>query len=466
MTSLTVSKTPEAERALRRKIRAGLNDWVDFVLRSRGQAAARHHREIIGALEDVSSGTTSRLMLLLPPGSAKSTIASLLFPAWWMARNPGGSVITACHTAGLANHFGRGVRSLLAEHGPRLNVALRADCKAAGRFLTEQGGEYFAVGVGGAVTGRRADLALIDDPIMGFEDAENPASRQKLWNWYRTELVTRLKPQGRVILVMTRWHQDDLAGRLMTQDGWRTIRLPALAEADDPLGRAEGDALWPAWESREAILAKKASMGESAFAALFQQAPLVDAGSVFRTERVRFSDVAPHGKSVRGWDLASSSDLSRDPDWTAGVKLLRDQQGAYWVTDVRRMRGKPDEVAAFIVATAAQDGESVTIGLPADPGQAGQFQVMHLVRLLAGYTVRSSPERGSKVVRAEAASSQVDHNNVTLLRAAWNQAFLDELALFPNGPKDDQVDAFSRAFGMLTVTNAQTGYVSIGLMGR
>jgi predicted phage terminase large subunit-like protein len=447
-------------------LRADLNEWVDFVLTQRGQSAARHHREIIKALEDVDSGATARLMLLLPPGSAKSTFASWLFPAWWMARNPGCSVITACHTAGLANHFGRGVRSLLAEHGPRLNVALRADCKAAGRFLTEQGGEYFAVGVGGAVTGRRADLALIDDPIVGFGDAENAAAREKLWNWYRTELVTRLKPRGRVVLVMTRWHRDDLAGRLMTQDGWRCIRLPALAEADDPLGRAEGDALWPEWEGREAILAKKASMGESAFAALFQQAPLADAGSVFPVQRLRYGDAAPVGATVRGWDLASSDDLARDPDWTAGVKLLRDDTGLFWITDVRRIRAKPDEVAAFVVATAAQDGESVRIGLPTDPGQAGQYQVMHLARQLAGYQIHSSPERGSKKLRAVNAAAQVDHGNVTLQRAAWNQAFVEELALFPGGPKDDQVDAFSRAFELLAAMTQPARFTRVSHFGR
>jgi hypothetical protein len=223
---------------------------------------------MIAALEKVADGRTNRLMLLMPPGSAKSSYASELFPAWWMARHPRGAVIAASHTASLAEHLGRRVRGLLSVHGARLGLTLRDDAHAAGRFATEGGGEYFAIGVRGAVTGRRADLALIDDPIASFADAASRAARDHLWDWYRSELVTRLKPKAAIVLVMTRWHCDDLAGRLLEQPGWTVLRLPALAEEGDPLGREPGAALWPGWEDRAALLAKRDALGEPSFAAM------------------------------------------------------------------------------------------------------------------------------------------------------------------------------------------------------
>ena len=268
------------EQSLRQAIRTSLPAWATFALSSTGQVPARHHLIMMDALERVSRGETTRLMLLLPPGSAKSTYASRLFPAWWLAQHPESAIITACHTARLAEHFGRGVRGLLDEHAKRLGVRLRGDSRAAGRFTTERGGEYFGIGIHGAVTGRRADLALIDDPVASFAEAESFSAREHLWDWFRSELVTRLKPRGRIILVMTRWHCDDIAGRLIERGEWTVLRLPALADKDDLLTREPGAALWPEWESREALQAKRSLIGERHFNALYQQAPLRDGGQV------------------------------------------------------------------------------------------------------------------------------------------------------------------------------------------
>lgn len=464
MTQLT--RRTAGERTLRRRIREGLEDWAGLALANTGQAVAPHHAAMIAALEDVASGATERLMLLMPPGYAKSFYATRLFPAWWLARHPRSAVITACNTAKLAEYFGRDVRRLLTAHGTRLNVCLGRDARAAGQFRTDSGGEYFAIGVGGTVTGRRADLAVIDDPVRGHEDADSRVARDRLWDWYRSELLTRLKPHGRVVLVMTRWHCDDLAGRLLVQEGWRCLRLPALAEADDVLGRAVGDALWPGWESRVALLAKQASMGDATFAALYQQAPLPEGGNLFDMTKIGLVDSVPDGVAVRAWDLASGHVSARDPDWTVGLKLVRDRHGVFCVDDVRRMRVAPNELAAAIVTTARQDGHAVTIGLPCDPGQAGSFQVTMLTRALAGYAVRSSPEVGSKARRAQFVAAQMAVGNVVVRRAAWTAAFLDELALFPTGPKDDQVDALSRAFKLLTEAGTPARFASVPHLAR
>jgi len=454
------------EQALRLEIRCSLVAWSRHAMAVQGLVPAAHHLAMIRELDRLAHGSTSRLLLLLPPGSAKSTYASLLFPAWWMANNPTGAVIAASHTASLADHFGRGVRSLLAEHAPRLGVSMRQDARAAGRFMTSQGGEYFAVGVRGAVTGRRADLALIDDPVRSMAEAETPRAREQLWSWFRSELVTRLKPNGRILLVMARWHPDDLAGRLIEQGGWSVLQLPALADEGDPLGRVPGAALWPEWEDRTALLAKQSVLGERHFAALFQQAPVLNTGQFFDTAHIPVVDRAPAGTSVRAWDLAGSSDISRNPDWTVGLRLLRDEAGRFVVEDIRRVRADPAAVARLIRQVAETDGLGVAIGLPRDPGQAGLFQVAALMSLLAGFRVSSSPETDSKTERAKPVASQVGVGNVSVVRAHWTRAFLDELDLFPSGGKDDQVDALSRAIMMLAPATQPARYKNVPLFAR
>jgi predicted phage terminase large subunit-like protein len=383
-----------------------------------------------------------------------------------MAQHPRGAVIAACHTARLAEHFGRGVRGLLREHAPRLRVSLSSDARAAGRFVTSTGGEYFGVGVNGAVTGRRADLALIDDPVRSFADAESFSARERLWNWFRSELVTRLKPGGRMVLVMTRWHCDDLAGRLMERGGWEVLRLPAFAEAGDALGRAPGEALWPEWEDSAALADKRTLLGERQFGAMFQQAPLRDGGRLFDMRKLRVVEAVPDGMAVRAWDLAGTVDGTGDPDWTVGVRLVRDISGAVFVDDVVRFRAVPGEVADRMRVVAAADGVRVAVGLPQDPGQAGKSQVVFLTQMLAGFTVTATPETGAKTIRAMPIASQISAGTVSMRRAHWNGAFVDELSAFPHGRKDDQVDALARAFSMLVSARAPAHFTRLPFSGR
>jgi predicted phage terminase large subunit-like protein len=419
-----------------------------------GQAPATHHRLLLRQLDLVCRGDIDRLMVLMPPGSAKSTYTSMLYPAWWFTQHPASSLIAASHTNSLAEHFGRQVRELVREHGSRLGYGLLAGHQAAGRWRTTRRGEYFAAGVRGPLTGRRADLAIIDDPVKSQAESDSPLHRDRLWNWYRFDLTTRLKPQGRIVLVMTRWHADDLAGRLLEQNAaeWHVIRLPALAEENDPLQRPVGTALWPEWEDEEALLRRREAIGERAWSALFQQSPRPLAGSLFRTECIDIIEPPPIASCliVRAWDFAATATTgANDPDWTVGVKLARDQQGRFIVLDVIRMRGSPHEVENAVAETARVDGPAVAIGMPQDPGQAGKHQVSYLARRLAGYRISTSPETGAKTTRAAPVASQVEARNVAMVRARWNHAFLEELRDFPFGRKDDQVDALSRAFTVL-----------------
>jgi predicted phage terminase large subunit-like protein len=447
-----------------------LQDWARTVLAPSGQVPARHHLEILKDLTGLAEGGCDRLMLLMPPGSAKSTYASVIFPPWWFLRHPTSAVIVACHTEALAWHFGRRVRRLVGEHADVLGYGLTRDDRAAGRFSTTAGGQYFAAGVRGPITGRRADLVLVDDPIKSHAEADSATLRDGLWDWWQSELLTRLKPGGRVVLVMTRWHEDDLGGRLLATDeaSWRVIRLPALAEANDPLGRPAGAPLWPEWEDAAALARKRLAVGPRVWSALYQQNPQPVDGLLFQTGRVGLLDAVPDvTRTVRAWDLAATAvGRGRDPDWTVGLKLARNDSGQFIVLDIVRLRGGPHEVEAAIVATARADGHGVPIGLPQDPGQAGKQQVAWLTGRLAGFRVAAGPESGSKLTRAGPVASQVDAGNLALLRARWNRAFLDELRDFPQGRKDDQVDALARAFTMLSEAAAPARRVFVPVMAR
>ena len=459
----------DSERTLRKSIRNDLTAWAALALAPRGHIPAAHHSLILTELEHLSAARTDRLMLLLPPGSAKSTYASLVFPPWWLARHPQSSVIATSHTASLARHFGRGVRSLVEIHAPRLGYSLDPASRAAHRFGTTRGGEYYATGVRGPITGRRADLILIDDPVKSQAEADSPAARDQLWNWFRSDLTTRLKPGGRIVLVMTRWHPDDIGGRILDgPDPWRTLRLPALAEPTDPLGREPGAPLWPEWEDAAAIGRKRTLLGERTFAALFQQDPRPRIGRLFQAAKIALADdLMPTSNAVRAWDLAATAETrGRDPDYTVGLKLARDPAGGFVVLDVVRFRGNPHEVEQALVATAAADGPHVPIGLPQDPGQAGKAQIRNLTSILAGHRVIASPESGAKETRALPAASQVNNGNLTLRRASWNRNFLEELQDFPDGTKDDQVDALSRAFAMLTEHTTPARRANIPILTR
>jgi len=463
-------RTLTAERALRRRIRRSLATWARTALAGVGQTPAAHHLRLIAELEAVSRGEVDRLIVLMPPGSAKSTYASILFPVWWFTQHPASAVLAVAHTADLAAHFGRLTRNLVNEHHPRLGYKLAADKRAAASWHITTRGSYHGTGVRGPVVGRRADLILIDDPVKSQAEADSLSQRDNLWMWYRSDLTPRLKPGGRIVVIMTRWHEDDLGGRLLQgQERWRSLALPALAEADDPLGRAPGTALWPAWEDEAALLRKRAAVGERAWSALFQQRPMPLSGGLFRNERIVILETAPavRGPVVRAWDLAASRRVAgANPDWTVGLKMMREESGRFVVLDVVRLQGGPHEVETAIVNTAEQDTKTVTIGLPQDPGQAGRAQVLYLSRLLAGFNVNASPESGAKETRALGVASQCAAGNLCVVRGRWTAAFLEELAGFPAGAKDDQVDALSRAFAMLTNAPAPARSIRLPFIAR
>jgi predicted phage terminase large subunit-like protein len=241
--------------------------------------AADHHRRICERLEAVERGDIDRLMIFMPPRHGKSELASKRFPAWCLGRQPTRQIIAASYNSDLANDFGRNVRNIVDEPEFRevfTNVTLASDSHAANRMNTNHGGAYVAAGVGTAVTGRGAHIALIDDPFKDREEADSERRRDLVWDWYRSTLFTRLMPGGAIVLIQTRWHEDDLAGRLLESesDQWEVLELPAID--------ADGHALWPEWYDTPALERIKNTIGPREWSALYQQRPQPDEGTFFQ----------------------------------------------------------------------------------------------------------------------------------------------------------------------------------------
>jgi predicted phage terminase large subunit-like protein len=243
-------------------------------------AAAAHHHLICSRLEAVERGDIDRLMIAMPPRHGKSQLASRLFPAWCLGRNPRTQIIAASYNSDLANDFGRDVRNIVGspEFGAIFpNVSLAVDSKAANRMNTNHGGTYIAAGVGTAVTGRGARVALIDDPFKDRAEADSERQREAVWAWYQSTLYTRLMPGGAIVVINTRWHEDDLSGRLLNgKDKWELLELPAIGP--------DGKALWPEWYDVPALERIKANIGAREWSALYQQKPQPDEGTFFQRD--------------------------------------------------------------------------------------------------------------------------------------------------------------------------------------
>ncbi|MCP1222421.1 phage terminase large subunit [Acetobacter orientalis] len=507
------SQTAQNELATRKQARTSLLGFTHYTMPD--YRCGPHHALLCQKLEAVAQGHITRLMVFMPPRHGKSELVSRRFPAWYLGQHPTRQVIAASYGATLAQDFGRSVRNLVTTQPFQAlfpGVKLAPDSAAKDVWHTAQGGSYTAAGVGGGLTGKGAHLAIIDDPIKDRQEAESPARRLAVWAWYRAVLRTRLMPGGAIVLVMTRWSPDDLAGRLLadmqnaTGEAWHTLSLPAVAEAppspqlsspsaqplnvpngpaipatnfvpsspatsqqhslqphgqgdqaplpsllSDPLGRAPGTPLWPAAFSAQELERIRLAVGPREWSALYQQHPVPAEGTLFKTALINVQDALPASQhTVRRWDLAATTRSTAD--WTVGVKMARLPDGRFAVLDIARLRADPAQVEAALLATAAQDGPQTGIILPQDPGQAGVAQARYLTGRLAGYKVHTVRESGSKATRASPFASQVNAGNVVLLRAPWVPAFLEELAAFPTATHDDQVDAAAGAFTALAET--------------
>lgn len=423
---------------------------------SRGRWLPARHLALVEAACLHAIDTGGRLILSVSVRHGKSEYASRWLPAWYLGTHPDRRVILAGHEADFAATHGRAARDILTEHGTQFGVAISKRSEAASRWDLERPhvGGMLTVGVGGSPIGRGADLMVIDDPIKGYEAAMSPLVRQRVKEWWTGTMVSRIEPGGAVILIMARWHEDDLAGFLLREqpEAWTELRLPAIAEAGDPMGRAPGEPLWPEkWPLDELESRRQGTsltFGEAVWLAQYQQRPSAPSGGVFPEGKWVFVDSVNRDEVdwVRGWDLAATQDAG---DWTVGALVGVLPDGRTVIGDVVRGQWASSTVRDELVRCARDDPPGTRVEIPQDPGQAGKDQAQQLVALLRGVSVHTEPVTGSKEVRATGLAAQQQAGNVVLVEAAWNGPLVAEFAGFPRATHDDQVDAVASAFNVL-----------------
>ncbi len=415
--------------------------WPKFEL-------AVHHEQIVHKLEAIERGEIDRLMIFMPPRRGKSLIGSTLFPSWCLGRHPEWSIIASSYGAELATDFSRRVRNLIADSlfGQIFpSTKLTADSTAAHRFSLSKGGNYYAVGAGGPITGRGADLLLIDDPIKGREDANSESYRRQLHEWYESVAYTRLQPEGAVVIISTRWHMDDLAGWLLrehAEEGWTVLNLPAIAEVDEGW-RKEGDALWEKKFPLKRLAQIREAVGGSAWAALYQQHPAAAEGAIFKREWWRYH--TPATLPARFEEIVVSLDTAfkagSSNDFSVGLVLGVGEHG-YYVLDVWRDRVEFPKLVQAIEILALRHRPDVFLIEDAASGQSLIQQLKTSSRLPIN-AVRADRD---KVSRANAITPLVEAGRVFLpTDAEWLNDFLEEISSFPAAPHDDCVDALTQA---------------------
>ena len=441
--SLSVSPQAAAQELLfRRQARKSFPSFIEAL--NLGYKFAAHHRRLMQELERVECGETKRLMVFMPPGSAKSTYSSILFPPWFMGRNAQCSVLGVSNTTELAERFSRRVRNLVGsgDFGRVFGFGVSPDSAAAGNWETTEGGEFFAAGMGAAIAGRRADLGLIDDPIKTRAEADSERVRQTHWDWYLNDFVTRLKPGARQILIQTRWHEDDLGGRILEReaDKWRIVKLPMLAGANDPLGRGIGERLWPEWFTDEMI--DTAKQDTRSWNALYQQDPVPDEGDYFRRDNFSEYLELPQVRIYGASDFAVTEGAG---DYTEHGIFGVDANGNLYVIDWWRGQTQSDvwiERMCDLIKThhpLVWFGEAGPIRRAIEP-----FLMKRMTDRNALCRLEWMPSINDKVVRARAIQALASIKGIVWPKfAPWRAEVEKQLLQFPAGKHDDAVDVFS-----------------------
>lgn len=427
----------------RRSIRRNLTDWCRLC----GFEPARHHYLLIEELEKVARGETRKLAFFLPPGSAKSTYGSVLFPPWFM-QTIKGNVLAACHTTELAEKWGRRVRNLVNEHSTTLGVSVAADNQAAGRWALTSGAEYYAAGVGTGIAGFRAKLGLIDDPIRSRQDADSELIRDRIWDWYINDFRTRLVPGAAEILIQTRWHEDDLAGRALQHGDWKVVSLPAIAEENDQLGREPGQPLWADGDYGygDQIQEIRRNTPARTWSALYQQRPAPEEGDYFRSDWLKpyTKDQLPARATMRVYGASDYAVTANGGDFTVHAVIGLDPDGRPWLLDLWRKQTASD---VWVETFCDLVLKWKPIGWAEEQGQIRSGIGPYLDRRQRerkAYVARDVfPTRGGdKAIRASSMRGMMaQHGLYVPTDADWYPDFRSELLSFPAGKHDDQVDA-------------------------
>lgn len=467
---------PDAARELlaRRKARRSLVDYARYIEVPGAPAVpddddaeafnpiettlAKHHELILDAAQRCVEKHSGRLMIFMPPGSAKSTYGSVVLPSWCMGRTPGYKVIGVSYGSDMAKKFGRRTRSIIKQ--PKFkslfDTSLSGDQAAADEWALGNGSEYMSGGILSGITGNRADLVVVDDPIKGRQDADSEVIRQRTIDEYQESVMTRLKPGGSVIIINTRWHEGDLSGSILPEnyagqsglircrDGedWEVICLAAKCErADDPLGRKVGEYIWPEWFD-DNHWAKFERLPRT-WSALFQQRPSPDTGDYFKREWIHTADKLPPREQMLVYGGSDYAVTANGGDFTVHVVLGLDPDGRMYLLDLWRGQASSDVwVGAFCDLVLKWK----PVGWAEETGQiksgVGPFLVSEMMRRQAYVAKEAFATRGDKAVRAQSIRGRMAMNGLYVLRdAPFLTDLISEMMSFPVGVHDDQVDA-------------------------
>jgi predicted phage terminase large subunit-like protein len=414
----------------------------------------RHHKVMAKKFQEIAEGKIKRLIINMPPRHTKSEFASFLLPAWFLGKYPGKKIIQTSNTAELAVGFGRKVRNLVdSEQYAKIfpNVNLRSDSKAAGRWATNAGGEYFAIGVGGTVTGKGADLLIIDDPHSEQEAAlasTSPEIFDKVYEWYTSGPRQRLQPGGSIVVVMTRWSKKDLTGRIIQSsvdkdgnDDWEVIDFPAILPSGNPL--------WPEFWSLEELLALQSELPAGKWNAQYQQSPTSEEGAIVKREwwKIWEPDRPPVCEFIiQSWDTAFTkserSDYSACTTWGVFYKNENPNDPNVILLDAFKKRMEFPELKekafnhykewepdAFIVEAKASGAPLI-------------FELRAMGIPVSEFT----PSRGNdKMVRINSVSDLFASGKVWAPSTRWADELIEEMAAFPNSDHDDLVDSTTQA---------------------
>ena len=450
-----------------------------------------HHRVVAEALERVLTHQCRRLMIFMPPQNGKTEAVSRRFPAFVFGKNPDTRIIACSYNMAFAQSVSRDVQKIMStneyrrlfpdthlaevryEKDPVTGRRTHQEKRTQGEFdIVGHRGSYTSAGIDGPIGGKSADLGIIDDPVKNRADAESEVYRDRIWNWYISTFSQRqFGSDGAIILCSTRWHTDDLAGRLLKlaadnpeADQWEVLTFPAIAEVADQYRQVD-EPLWPVKYTLEELTRRKAGMGAYDWAALQQQQPAPSGGGLFKKEWFadKFVDAAPVvARRARGWDTAGTEGAG---DWTCGVKIAEAVKknedgelvgsGIFYIEDVQRKQLLAHGVDQLIQTTAALDGKECAQREEKEVGSSGLAVIDARTKTLKGYDYAGVPITGSKVTRSKPFRVQCEAGNVYIVRdqgiggskgIGWNTEYVDELAGFPTAKHDDQVDGSSCAF--------------------
>ena len=417
---------------------------------------APHHRLIADKLQAVERGEIKRLMIFVPPRHGKSTLSTIYFPAWYLGRNPDRQVISASYGDELAVDFGKQVRNQLLD--PLYDKifpgsAINRNDASAGHFTTLKKGVYNAMGVGGPGTGRGGHLFLIDDPVKNREDADSETKRRNAKEWYTSTAYTRLeKDDSAIIIILTRWHEDDLAGWILREhshENWTVINLPAIAEQNDILGRKEGEPLWPEKFNKERLETIRRTVGVRDWNALFQQRPAPLEGDFFKHKHFQFYDRLP--EIVHYYGASDYAVTADGGDYTIHMVLAVDQFDNIYLAELWRKQESSDVWVEILLdfmqkykplAWAEENGQIEK--------SVGPFINKRMMERRVYCTREQYTSAADKPTRAQSIRARAAMGKVYLPRhAPWLPDLIHELLTFPNGKNDDQVDTLSLFSRML-----------------